>query len=347
MLYITGATGLLGSHLLAQLAAKHYTLRALKRNDSNLEDIIEVFSYYNIEDKFDDIEWVEGDLNDIPSMYEHTQDVEAIFHCAAMVNFNKKLRKKMFKVNIEGTSNLVNAALANNVKHFCFASSTATLGYELDPNKHITEDTKWGVSKKTTNYALSKYYAEREVYRGMQEGLPISIINPAVIIGPGVWGKSSTTFFQSIFNGLKFYPRGANSFVDVRDVAAMMIHLFENNITSERYVCAAEDLTFKEFFDKISKELRVDAPSIKTTPLMGKIAYVLDNLKSTLSKKPPLITKESLKNVNMVKFFSAQKARKELDWKFIPIDKTIQYTSKHYLQKHKKPIIKKRVPETS
>ena len=130
----------------------------------------------------------------------------------------------MQKINIEGTANLMNVALDSNIKKCVYISSVATLGYEEDTI--IDESSYFKHQNKNSNYAITKYYAEQEVWRAAAEGLKVVIVNPSIIFGPGNWNKGSSQIFKKIFNGLRFYSEGGSGYVDVVDEADAVLKLF-------------------------------------------------------------------------------------------------------------------------
>ena len=199
MILVLGGTGLVGSHLLAELTKRGENIRALKRQGSDLQQVKKIFSYYgpDIEMLFDKIEWADGDLLDRSSLYEAMEGVGELYHAAAIVSFRHSDKKDMIRANVEGTANVVNAALENGVKKMCYVSSVATLS-EKDEDQFVTEANNWKSLKFKSAYAESKYKAELEVWRGIAEGLTAVIVNPSVILGAGNWNKSSSAIFSAI-----------------------------------------------------------------------------------------------------------------------------------------------------
>jgi dihydroflavonol-4-reductase len=179
MILVTGGTGLVGSHLLYDLTRSGKNVRVLKRMNSNVSTVKKVFSYYTPDPELllNKIEWVDADLLDVYSLIEAMDGVTEVYHCAAMVSFEKKHQAEMMKINVEGTSNMVNAALEKGVKKFCHVSSIASLG-RVENGGLTSEETFWKSSPDNSNYSISKYGAEREVWRAAEEGLNVVIVNP-------------------------------------------------------------------------------------------------------------------------------------------------------------------------
>ena len=169
------------------------SVRALKRTHSKLSVVKRIFAYYNEEKLFNTINWVEGDILDVISLKEIIQDCEKVIHCAAIVSFNRSDYNLMMKNNIEGTANIVNTCLEANVKKLAYVSSIATLGSKFSTIEK-TEESYFESGKGNTQYALSKYLAEQEVWRGIQEGLPAVIVNPSVILGLATGQKVALSF---------------------------------------------------------------------------------------------------------------------------------------------------------
>ena len=231
MILVTGGTGLVGTHLLYDLVRSGKKVRALKRNSSDISSVKKVFSYYSsdVDELMKEIEWVNADLLDVYTLLDVMEGVTDVYHCAAMVSFEPKHIDEMLRVNIEGTANMVNAALEKGIRKFCHISSIATVG-RSEHGAVSTEETFWKSSPDNSNYAISKYGAEREVWRAAEEGLNVVIVNPSLIIGAGNWQQSSSNMFSKAYKGIKFYTDGENGFVDVRDVASVAIKLMESKI---------------------------------------------------------------------------------------------------------------------
>ena len=333
MILVTGGTGLLGSHLLYDLVQTEEKVRALYRSDDKIEELKSIFRHYEFGQLiFDKIEWVKGDLLDIPSLAEAVRGVKQIYHCAAMVSFKKIDAKKILKTNIEGTANIVNEALKQGVQKLCYASSTAAVGHTNDKGELINENIAWKEDKQTSTYSISKHFAEREVWRGAEEGLETVIVNPSVIIGPGDWTKTSGSFFPTMWNGLKYYSLGGNAFVDVRDVASAMQKLMDSSIINERFLLVGENMSFRNFFNYVADALDVKRPWIKAGPIKTAIVWRIDLLRSFFTGKPRVITKETASSSQSLRFYSNQKIKNALNFTFTPISKTVVDTANVFLK---------------
>ena len=332
MIFLTGGTGLVGAHILLKLTESGQKVKALKRKRSSLTVIKNIFSHYKKTDLLKSIEWIEGDLLDLFSLQEGINGCNTVIHCAAIVSFNPKDFKKMMKINVEGTANIVNICLENNIDKLAYISSIATLKDEK--NQVRTEDSFWKESKSNSQYAKSKYLSEQEVWRGIEEGLNSIIVNPSVILGPGDWQKGSSQMFEKVCKGLKFYSSGSTGYIDVVDVAKCVIKLLEKEIINERFILNAENIKYRDIFDSIAENLNKPKPHIKVSPLIKEIAWRIECLKSFITNKSPLITKETANTAMKNKSFSNEKIIKALDYKFIPIEESIKHYSQWFLEEN-------------
>jgi nucleoside-diphosphate-sugar epimerase len=273
------------------------------------------------------IEWVEGDVLDVPFLEDVLEGMDWVFHCAAVISFNPKHVPKMMDVNVTGTGNIVNICLHRRVKKLIHASSIAAIG-RPENSYHITETTKWGPSKINSQYAISKFKAEMEVWRGFAEGLWVGIVNPSVILGRGYWDKGSCQLFSRVRDGLAYRPMGATGFVDVLDVVRAMLRVAETAPNGERYVINGTNASYKDFFDAVAKELQVPPPSKDATPFLRGLAWRLEKWRCKLTGKSPLITKETALLSSLSYTYSNEKSVNELGLEYHPLGETIHYTCK-------------------
>jgi dihydroflavonol-4-reductase len=332
MILVTGGTGLVGSRLLYDLTSRGEKVRALKRKSSNLDAVRRVFSYYTDRpgDLLYNIEWVDADIQNIDSMMEVMQNVRHVYHAAAYVSFNPADREILIQNNVNGTRNIVNACLAHAVKKLCYVSSTAALGPAGD-KKLIDENCMWVADRLNSGYSDSKFHAEMEVWKGIEEGLKAVIVNPSVIFGPGFWDKGSSSLFTNIFRGLKFYSHGITGYVSLEDVSSAMIALMKSNKSGERYILSSENLSYREVFNMIAASLGVKEPSIEATPLMANIALRLEDLRSMLGAKR-VLTRETVNASRSKALFSNSKFSEEFKVHFQPIKPTISKMTGYFIK---------------
>jgi len=335
MILVTGGTGLVGSRLLVNLAASGKTVRALKRKSASTELFDRLARGQSLTGT---IMWVEGDVTDIFSLESAMQDVTEVYHCAALVSFQTSDARRLMKVNAGGTSNMINQALVSGVKRFCHVSSTAALG-RSEEGIPITEQTSWINSRFNSGYAISKHAAEREVWRGLEEGLPAFIVNPSIVIGPGHLHLGSTALFGEVWKGLKFYTNGISGFVDVRDVADCMIRLMEKNVTGERYILSAENTTYHEIINYAAKAFGKPAPSFRVGPVLSEIGWRLEALRTFFTRSPSMITKETARNGQRTWIYSNEKIKKELGNEFISLPQSVEDTCRIFLEEARRGLL--------
>ncbi len=327
MILVTGGTGLLGRHLLYKLTAAGNKVKALYRNFDRIERVKKMFKFYNSENAtlyFENIIWVEGDILDIPSLEYAMEDCQLVYHCAGMVSFHRRDYFQLMKINREGTANVVNVALSLGINKLCHVSSTAAIGGDSD--QLLNEETQWKQGPNTSGYAISKYSAEKEVWRGIEEGLDALIVNPSVIFGAGYWDESSLTIFRTVSKGLKYYTPGKNAFVDARDVAEIMMNLMNSGIKNERFLCVGENIQFKSLLDLIATQLGKPVPH-KPAPewamgIICKLAWLI----SKFQDKKPTITTETARTSFKSMEYDNSKVCLSLNFKFRPLQETIQNT---------------------
>lgn len=321
MILVTGGTGLVGSQILFDLASSGKKVRALRRKESKMNVVDRLF--FTNPQYVQNIEWFEGDVNDSFSIQDAMDDVDTVYHSAGFISFHPSDRNKMLKVNVEGTANMVNMALKTGVKRFCYVSSVAALG-RISGEKFIDENSWWKTSPKNSNYAISKYGGEREVWRGMEEGLSAFIISPSIIIGPGDWKSGSTQLFSLVWKGLPFYTTGVTGFVDVRDVSKAAIMLMEKGVSDKRFIVNSENVSYRYVVDHIAENFGRSKPWIKLTSAIIEIGWRIESIRSWFTSKKPMITKETGRNGMMEWYYSNEKIKKEIGIEFISIEKSVK-----------------------
>ncbi len=324
MILVTGGTGLLGSYLLFALTAKGEKVRALIRSNQHMNNIREIFNFLKARtDQFPLIEWIEGDVTDFYSIDQAMNGIDVVYHCAAKISFDPRDRKSMIYTNVEGTSNIVNACLQHKVKKLCHVSSIASLGV-AEQGEYIDENSKWKTSKRNSGYAISKYGSEREVWRGIEEGLDAVIVNPSVILGASSQPKATNRLFHSIEKMIPFYNEGVNGYVDVRDVVAAMILLMESPVTGERFVLNAENLSLRELFTTAAGLLGKKPPYIPVGKVMMSLAWRLEWVRTRITGKTALITRENMRSAQSKTYYSSKKFAEQFQFTFIPVKKSLE-----------------------
>lgn len=328
MILVTGATGLLGSHVLVELLKTNQVVRALYRNGSKIKKVEKLIQYYFPDvylQKIELIEWVACDIEDICALELAFVDVDYIYHCAAMVSFRRRDFSKMVRINRRGTENLVNLALEKKINHFCHVSSTAAVGKpEKAKSEIVKESNKWEENAATSGYGITKHLAEKEVWRGIEEGLNAVIVNPCVILGPGSWNESSLKIFRTVSKGLKFYTPGSNAVVDARDVARIMVELINKKVKNERYLLIGENLSFSSLLGKIATQLGKKPPTINTPRFLAEIVWRFTSFVTLFTQKTATLTKETVQSSYTHTAYSNEKIKSTLNVEFHAVDETIE-----------------------
>jgi len=299
MILVTGATGLVGSHLIKALVAQGKSVRALYRS--------EIPSSHEL----NNVDWFNADILDIVALEEAMIGITQVYHCAAIVSFTAKNKKSLHHTNIEGTANIVNACLNANIEKLLFVSSVAALG-RIREDQAINETMNWTEETSNSEYGKSKYLAEIEVWRGMGEGLKVVVVNPVIILGASDWSKGSTAIFKSAYDEFPWYTEGSSGFVDVLDVVEAMILLMESSICDQRFILSGENLPYRDIFTMIANAFHKKAPHKKVTALLAEIVWRFEGIKGRITGKSPLLTKETSITARATVHFDNSKLLKAL-----------------------------------
>ena len=315
MVAITGATGLLGGHIIDRLLAEGVHPIALHRagHDSSLPPTVSK---------------KEGDILDQVSLREAFEGVTTVIHSAAFVSFNPRKRKKIFDVNVAGTRNVIDTCLQLGIKNFIHVSSVAALG--RTPGEEITEESKM-TNARITDYAESKYLAELEVFRGAEEGLTISIVNPSVILSASQPNRSSATLFNYVWNERPYYTEGSLNYVDARDVADAVYLLYKKPNAGEKFILSAGNLPYREFFALVAKQFNKRAPFIKIESTLSYWAGFVEEARGLLSNSEPLVTRQSA-GMALHSFHYSNKKAQQIGIRFRPLKETIDLCCEDFLR---------------
>lgn len=326
MILVTGGTGLVGSHLLAELVSRGYRVRALKRVNSDTTIVTRILDHYKISrDKHTQIDWIEGDVEDYQSLISALLGAHTVYHCAAMVSFSRSDFKRMLEINVQGTANVVDACIEVGVRNFCHVSSIASLGSSVE-GAEVDEGSVWGKTKGKSGYAISKFLSEMEVWRGFEEGLNTVIVNPSVVIGPGKWSSGSGMLFGTIESGFPFFTLGVTGYVDVRDVAECMVKVIDKELWGKRFILNGQNISHKEVFEIIAKAIGKKPPHIEAKPWMSSLAWPFVMLASRFTSKTSSLTRETARSGYSKTYYSSKLAQKELAINFHPISEAVANT---------------------
>ena len=328
MILITGTTGLVGTHLLATLlkneAAK--SIRGLYRTERKKAFALQVIQRVYGESIFNlaqHIDWQKADINDVTTLDEAFTNVDWVYHCAGLVSNSPSLRHKLRKVNIEGTANLVNFSIAYKVKKFCHVSSIATLGKEKN-NALITEESYRENLNNSSYYSIAKYGGEMEVWRASQEGLPVVIVNPGVILGAGFYTEGSGELFSQAQGNFPFKIDKITGFVGVRDVAEIMILLMQSEVTNERFIVVDENLRMSKIQFLIAQQLGKKLPKVKLKKWMVYLYWFTEALVAIFTRKKRKLSFDVIATLLQDRLYSNQKLKSVLNFEFTPIERVIK-----------------------
>jgi nucleoside-diphosphate-sugar epimerase len=318
---VTGAAGLVGNELVKQLLDKGFSVKA-------------IYNSTPLSLSHPDLEIVQCDILDVVRLEEVMQDITQVYHCAAIVSFDPKDKYRLLKINVEGTTNVVNACINAGVKKLVYVSSVAALG-RIRNGQTVTEEMNWTPETSNSIYGKSKYLAELEVWRGLAEGLQTVIVNPSIILGADNWETGSTAIFKTVYNEFKWYTDGVSGFVDVRDVAEAMILLMNSDISGQRFILNSECLSYKELFFSIAKCFGKKPPQKKVTPFLAEIVWRMEALKAMFSGKKHLLTKETARTAQTKIYYDNSKILKALPgFEFTKIEDTIERTCRILKEKY-------------
>jgi len=317
---VTGATGFLGSHVARKLVERGERVRILLRKTSrtsNIEDI--------------DAERAYGDILDIDSVKEALKGCDTLYHVAGIVSSRKSDYGRMEEINVKGTFNVFSSALEAGVKKAVYTSSVAAIG--VDPNGGIAnEETPFTLEPMGIQYLNTKYYAEKEALKFYQKGLPLVIVNPSIVIGPGDIYLSSTAlivwYCKRKFPG---YMDGGVNVVDVEDVAAGHILAAEKGRVGERYILGNRNLSIKECFSILERVTGIPSPKRKVPYFVALTAgFIRERIIRVSSPSFVLQDVDSAKAGRLYWYFDSSKAVRELGFPQTPVEESLKKTIKWF-----------------
>jgi dihydroflavonol-4-reductase len=311
---VTGATGLVGSTLARALLDDGLPVRIFRRETSDLDLLGEAAQQ---------VEHAVGDLRDARSLLRAMEGVEHVYHAAAKVSFNPRDRNALREVNVDGTGNVVNAAMRTGVDRLLHTSSMAAFGRPLRSDATIDETTEWNDGEERSAYARSKFDSELEIHRGIAEGLDAVIVNPSLIFGTGRPGGNTRRIVDVVRSGwARAVPPGGTNVVDVRDVAAGMRRAMEHGDTGRRYFLGSENLSWTEIAGTLADAFGVRPPSRTIPkPLISAAASVTEAV-GFVTRTRPLLPQSMARTSTETFRYDNTRARRELDCTFRPFQET-------------------------
>jgi len=331
MILVTGGTGFLGSYIIKNLVEKGHAVRAIRRSPA--------LPFFIEKEIWEKVEWIEGDVLDVVSLAEAAKGIDAVIHSAAIVSFTKDRREEMYAVNVDGTANVVNAALESGVRRLLHVSSVAALGRTTKAST-VTEEKTWEENKNNTHYAITKHRAEMHAWRGFAEGLEGVVINPSTILGYGNWHQSSCAIFKTAYKGFPWYTKGVNGFVGVEDVAEAAVQLLLSGINEKRFIVNAENCSFQSLLNEMAKGFRKAPPHRYAGPVMSEVAWRMEKVKSMFTGSKPLLSKETAKVAHSQTSFDNSALRNELpNFSFTPLGDVIKKACAQYKEAMKRGLL--------
>jgi dihydroflavonol-4-reductase len=314
---VTGATGLVGAELVRQLVERGGTVRILRRSNSDLS----LLGHASAQ-----VEHVIGDVSDAESLAPAMANIDRVYHVAAHVGFGGKREwPRLYRINVQGTANVVNAALAAGVKRLVHTSSMAAFGRPEQPTGIIDEAMEWQETSVNTPYAKSKYLAELEVHRAVAEGLDAVIVNPSLIFGAGKQGENTTRIVEQVRERkLPAIPTGGTNVVDAIDVADGHIRAMESGTTGERYFLGSENLFWRDIILMLANAFGVPPPRFTAPPPAALAIAALSETWGAVTRSRPLITLDTARAATRFYRYSHRKAVEELGCTFRPFEETAQ-----------------------
>jgi dihydroflavonol-4-reductase len=319
--FVTGANGLIGSNLCLKLTELGYEVVAMVRSQSNLLGL-----------KGFTGKTVYGDILDEQRLAELMNGADFVFHTAGLVSFDNRRRDELFRVNVAGTKNVMDAAVQVGVNKVVHTSSVAAIGIS-SVGDIADEAVEYNRLKYKIAYSDSKHFGEVEVLKAVQRGLGAVIVNPASIVGQrDVYSHFGVLL--RIFKGKKIVPylSGGICVVGVDDVVDGEIAALKLGRSGEKYILGSENISFKDLFRKIGEVVGASAPSVRVPIWAARAAASLLEVLSNMTGKPPVLTKAHVVAATLPHYFSFEKAKRELGFEPHPIIDAIRKSYQWYLE---------------
>ncbi len=317
---VTGASGFLGRYLIEELLAM------------TEHEIIGVY-HSNLPERQSNhrLTYVKCNLYDTYSIADLISEVSLVIHAAAIVSFDQRQEAEMYRFNVESTNNIVNACLEHNIDKLVHISSISALGRH---DGHTIDATHLsGPDITYSPYGKSKKYSELEVWRGIQEGLTASIINPSLIMGSGDWSKGSPKMIQTVAKGMKYYPTGTTGFVYAKDVARLARLVLSPGICDHQGIlCSAENNSYLEIMTLVARSLGVTPPTRPIQDWQIKVIGIINSISHLLRlTSKQIITKESLNTASQSLSYDGTNALQVEGFEYTPMTQAIDEICQEYL----------------
>jgi dihydroflavonol-4-reductase len=311
---ITGASGLLGSNLAAQLVADGHQVVATRRAGTRIAHLDDLA-----------IDWRDADLTSVDALARAFDGAEAVFHCAAAVTVKREVTPEMTAANVTGTAHVIDACLAAKVPRLVHTSSVVAIGLSTDGTP-CDETAPWNFDTEgmADAYAITKHRAE-ELVRAACERLDCVIVNPTYMFGPRDARPSSGTLILKIAKRrVPGWTPGYNNFVDVRDVARGMIAAWRRGRRGERYILGGHDMTYRDVFREIARVAGVSPPRLRAPYAVARMLGRWGDFRERRGHEPVVNSTQVLYAYTDRFRFTSQKAARELDYTYGPLDVAIR-----------------------
>jgi dihydroflavonol-4-reductase len=319
---VTGATGFIGSMVVRELLKDDVDVRVTVRKDSNTRNIDGL-----------DVEKVYGDTRDGASMRAALKGCDTLYHVAAYFahwSLNKNL---FYEVNVEGTKTVLREALAQGLAKVVYTSTSNTIGSHGAGN-FVNEEAQFNAWKTGDHYAISKYLAEIEAKKICEQGLPMVIVNPTLVIGvrdskPTPSGKLILDIVNREMPG---YIDGAINIIDVQDVARGHLLAARKGRIGERYILGNENVTVGDFFRLVAETACVKPPKLKLPYRVALLLGYVFDIQARITKQTPVVSLSQVRIGNMGEHFDNSKAVNELGLTLTPIGITVKNTIDWFIE---------------
>ena len=310
---ITGSSGHVGSNLIRKLHEQNYTIRCIDFDGDH-----RAYDGY-------DVEIMKGDITDKDSLYPIFEDVDVVFHTAALINLDRRFRKAIKVVNIEGTRNVCDVALEQGVQKLIhFSSVDAFYRFPIDEPLH--EDRKLIEDEKGMPYDYSKAEGQRIVYDYCEKGLNASVIHPTSIVGPNDFkpGLPMQAFVDMANGKRKLMPNWGYNFIDVRDLCDAAISAVENGKTGQNYIIGGEYHMYLYIGELIGKQLDKKVVYGALPEFVTYLPLPFEYIRALFTNKPRVLTLDAIHTAQTGnKVVPSTLAREELGHNPRPIEETI------------------------
>jgi nucleoside-diphosphate-sugar epimerase len=313
MIAVTGATGLLGGVILEHLQTSGIHAIGISRQDTG-KPLSRT-----------------APLDDPLALERAFEGVETIVHAAGLVSFNPRRRRELYATNVQGTANVVNAALRAGVRKIIHISSVASLPRPLQGDV-ITEAATWKDSKTNfpSYYGQTKYLAEIEIFRGGEEGLQVMTLNPSVILAPSASLRSSARVFEYVLKEKWFYTNAWLNYVDARDVAAAVSAALQNFPTGERIILNGGSMPYIDFFKALGHRLKKRPPFVQVNHELIWVAAAAEELRAFLFRAEPIITRPMANSLRKKVLYNSQKSIKLINMEYRKFEDTVDWCCGFY-----------------